>query len=106
MFARLFGLPGQPFLSIIAEVSVGWFTIDPARGRQAEWVWRSNWSAAWSRKNFMPLRRSISIIPSDVRRSSSTERILGAILFPLAALLRPCCRRVRVGSGRWRGGRG
>jgi hypothetical protein len=33
-------------LSIIAEVSVRWLTIDPARGRQDEPVWRSNWSAA------------------------------------------------------------
>ena len=51
-----------------------WLTIEPVRGRQAEPVWRSNWSAAWSRKSSMALRRSISVRPSAVRRSSSTER--------------------------------
>ena len=50
-------------------------TIDPVRGRQAEPVWRSNCSAAWSRKNSRLSRRSISVCPSAVRRSSSTERI-------------------------------
>ena len=65
-----------------------WLTIDPLRGRQAEWVWRSNWSAAWSRKNSMLLRRSISVCPSAVRRSSSTERISEPSCSLLAALLR------------------
>jgi hypothetical protein len=36
----------------------------------------------------MPLRRSISVMPSAVRRSSSTERISVAILVALASLLR------------------
>ena len=62
-------------LSIIAEVRLRWLTFEPERGRQAEWVWCSKWSAAWSRKNSMPLRRSMSVWPSAVRRSSSTERI-------------------------------
>ena len=61
-------------LSIIAAVSVRWLTIDPERGRQAEPVWTSKRSAAWSRKSSMLLRRSISVMPSAVRRSSSTER--------------------------------
>ena len=52
-----------------------WLTIEPVRGRQAEPVWRSKCSAAWSRKNSMALRRSIRVMPSAVRRSSSTERI-------------------------------
>jgi hypothetical protein len=43
---------------------VRWLTIDPERGRQAEWVWRSNCSAAWSRKNSMVFLRSISVWPS------------------------------------------
>jgi hypothetical protein len=62
-------------------------TIDHARGRQGEPVWRSNWSAAWSRKNFRRRRGSISVWLSAVRRASSTDRILGAILVPLAAFL-------------------
>jgi hypothetical protein len=32
----------------MADVSVRWLPIDPERGRQAELVWRTNWSAAWS----------------------------------------------------------
>ena len=59
----------------MAEVSARWLTIDPLRGRQVEPVWRSNCSAAWSRKNSMLFLRSISVIPSAVRRSNSTERI-------------------------------
>ena len=50
-------------------------TFDRERGRQAEPVWRSNWSAASSRKNSMLFLRSINVTPSAVRRSSSTDRI-------------------------------
>ena len=58
------------------------------RGRRAEPVWRSNWSAAWSRKNSMLLRRSICVMPSAMKCSSSTERASpGPVLF-LAAPLR------------------
>src|SRR5262249_32660683 len=62
-------------LSTIAAVSVRWVTIEPERGRQVDPVWRSNWSAARSRKSSMLLRRSTSVRPSATRRSSSTERI-------------------------------
>ena len=62
-------------LSIIAAVRARWLTIDPVRGRQDDPVWRSNCSAAWSRKNSMLLRRSMRVRPSAIRRSSSTERI-------------------------------
>jgi len=50
-------------LSIMAEVSARWLTIDPLRGRQDDPVWRSNCSAAWSRKNSKLFLRSISVIP-------------------------------------------
>jgi len=62
-------------LSIMAEVSVRWLTFDRERGRQAEPVWRSNSSAASSRKSSMLFLRSIKVTPSAVRRSSSTDRI-------------------------------
>ena len=62
-------------LSITAEVKARWFTIEPLRGCQCDPVWRAKCSAAWSRKYSMLLRRSISVMPSAVRRSSSTERI-------------------------------
>ena len=60
-------------LSIIAAVRVRWLTFEPERGRQAEPVWRSNCSAAWSRISSNASRRSISVCPSAVRRSSSTD---------------------------------
>jgi hypothetical protein len=61
-------------LSIIAEVSARWFTRDPERGRHADPVSTSKRSAAWSRKSSMLLRRSISVMPSAISRSSSTDR--------------------------------
>jgi hypothetical protein len=61
--------------SIMAEVGARWLTFDPERGRQAEPMWRSNWSAARSRKNSMQFLHSISVWPSAVRRSNSTGRI-------------------------------
>src|SRR5262245_13187204 len=70
----------------MAAVRARWSTIDPVRGRQGEPVERSNWSAATSRKSSMLLRRSISVRPSAMSRSSSTERIR-PVLFLLAALL-------------------
>ena len=74
-------------LSIIADVRVRWLTIDPARGRQDEPVWRSNWSAAWSRKNSMLLRRSMSVMPSASEAFEVDRADLRAVLFLLAALL-------------------
>lgn len=62
----------------MAEVSVRWLTSDPERGGQGDPVWRSNCSAAWSRKNSMALRRSVRVMPSAIRRSNSTERISDA----------------------------
>ena len=61
--------------AIIAAVRARWLTIDPLRGCQCDPVWWAKCSAARSRKNSMVLRRSIKVMPSAVRRSSSTERI-------------------------------
>jgi hypothetical protein len=89
-------------LSIIAEVRARWFTIEPLRGCQYDPVWRAKWSAAWSRKYSMVLRRSISVMPSAVRRSSSTERILepswSRWLRLCACSLSSSSRSMRVGA--------
>ena len=83
-------------LSIIAAVRVRWLTIDPVRGRQAEPVWASKRSAAWSRKSSMALRRSISVRPWAVRRSSSTERTSE----PFCSCWLRCCARSLSSSSR------
>ena len=63
-------------------------TIEPLRGCQCDPVWRSKWSAAWSRKN------SMAVAPLDQRHALGGEALefdradLGAVLFALAALLR------------------
>ena len=62
-------------LSIMAAVSARWFTIDPACRRHAAPLWVSNSSAAPSRMASKALRRSMSVVPSASRRSSSTERL-------------------------------
>ena len=65
-----------------------WLTIEPERGRQDEPAWRSNCSAAWSRKN------SMAVAALDQRLTFGGEAFefdrsdLRAILFLLAALLR------------------
>ena len=75
-------------LSIIAAVIVRWLTIEPARGRQAEPVWRSKRSAAWSRKNSKALRRSIRRDALGGQAFELDGFDLGAVLLALAAALR------------------
>jgi hypothetical protein len=53
-------------------------TIDPERWRQTDPVWRSNWSAAWSRKNSIALGK---------QAFEFDRAYLRAILLLLAALL-------------------
>ena len=61
-------------LAEIARIAAGVFDHyilrrdDNLRGRQADPVWRSNWPVAWSRKNSMLSRRSISVSPSASRQ--------------------------------------
>ena len=65
-----------------------WLTIDPARGRQAEPVWRSNWSAAWSRKNSNAVAAFDQRLPLGGEAFQFDRADFGAVLFLLAALLR------------------
>jgi hypothetical protein len=67
--------------SIIAAVIVVRLAIDPERGRQTEPVWIPNSSAAVFRRNSKLLRRSISVRPSLMRRSSR-DLLLRLALLP------------------------
>ncbi len=95
-----------------------WFTIEPARGRQAECVWRSNWSAVERRVRLVrPMERPtvpLAMMPQTQWREADGESFARAWeaelaqvpeftdseIHIVAGLLLPIWKRLRNESSR------